>query len=292
MNKAELQKKIESLSDSDEVVFRTKAEDTDFMSNFQKSVIEKEIPARIEEVHSRYDEDLYTLTGKRKPATMKTYNFMKEVVSELKSKAEQAVELQGKIAELQEQVKNGAHDEATKKELQSVKDAYKKLQEDTKNQLTEKEKAFQNFRVGADIDRAIAGFKIKDTIPEAVKNTFLETKRAELLRSAKIEEDGKIVFLDANGLVMKNEATMNPKTINEILKDILLPIVDEGIHQPGGGVDPNKAASGTPAPYIPGANIKIDDLSDDVQKKTGYKRGSPEYQKAFNEGYKILIARK
>ena len=292
MNKSELLKYSESLSDSDDVIVRKKAEETDYLNNFKKQAIDQQMPDILKSIHDQYDEDLFKITGQKRTGTgVHTYDFMKQIYSDLKSKADKGTELEGQIKTLQDQIKAGAHDQGLLNELEDVKKRYGKLQSDTKLQLAEKEKAFQDFRVGAEIDKAIAGFKIKDTIPDAVKTTYLETKRAELLKSAKIE-DGKLVFIDSNGIVMKNITTMNPMTINEILKDTLLPIIDEGIINPGAGADPNKAASKTSAAYFPANGLKLDDLSEDVQAKTGYKRGTPEYQKAFNEGYKILAARK
>lgn len=291
MNKAEVQTKIASLADNDDVVFRTKAEDTEFINNYFKTTLDE------------FDNAFFEITGvKRSTPGLKSIDFARNTLKDLKAKADLAPTLaesertlKSEISELQKQIREGAHDKGilkeldnAKKELEDVKTRHQKLQ----NNLTEKEQAFQNFRVSAEIEKAMAAFKIKETIPDAVKTTYLETKKAELLKSAEFDENGKLVFKDANGVVMKNDTTMAPKTINEILKDILTPIVDEGIHLPGPGADKNKPASNTGASYIPGASDKIENLSEDVQRNTGFKRGTPEYMKAFKEGNDILKARK
>ena len=251
MNKADVQTKIASLADNDEVIFRTKAEDTDFINNYFKGTLDE------------FDNAFFEITGiKRSTPGLKSIDFAKNVLKDLKSKADLAptlaeseTRLKGEIADLQKQIRDGAHDkgilkelENAKKELEDVKGRHTKLQ----NSLTEKEVAFQNFRVSAEIEKAMAAFKIKDTIPDAVRTTYLETKKAELLKSADFDESGKLVFKDANGVVMKNDTTMAPKTINEILKEVLIPVIDEGVHNNGPGADPNKAASKTTASYIPG----------------------------------------
>ena len=287
MIKKDLVEKLGSLGDADEVVFRTKAEDEQFMNNYKVQVIEKEIPSRIAEVHQQYDEDLFALTGKRKQSTQKTYNFLKEVVGEFKTKAERAAELEVQITTLQEQIKSGAHDAGLKKELEDVKKEYKNLQTKHTTEIAEKETAFKKFRIGADIDRELSKFKLID-MDESVRNVYLEKIKSDLVNNAEFDGE-KLVFKGEDGTILKNIQTMNPKTINELLAERLIPIIDPGRRLPGAGGERLNAAAGA-SQYIPSAGLKVDDLSEDILKQTGWKRGSKEFDAAFKEWFPKLAA--
>jgi hypothetical protein len=66
-------------------VVRSKADEESYLNTYKSQVIEQEIPTRIKEVHDKYDEDLFTLTGERKAPTEKTYDFLKRKISEIKA---------------------------------------------------------------------------------------------------------------------------------------------------------------------------------------------------------------
>lgn len=64
---------------------RNKDQETSFLDNYKNQLIEQEMPARVKEVHDRYDEDLFNLTGERKQPNEKTYDFLKRKINEIKS---------------------------------------------------------------------------------------------------------------------------------------------------------------------------------------------------------------
>lgn len=88
-------------------IVRTQAEEQSYLNTYKTQVIADEIPGKIKEVHDKYDEDLFSLTGKRKNHSEKTYDFVKRVFNELKTSKiedpvlkEQLTTLQTQLSEL------------------------------------------------------------------------------------------------------------------------------------------------------------------------------------------------
>ena len=65
MKKDEVLKFIEEKGDADFII-RTGDEDKTFLENYGKKIEEEVIPSKISELHNRYDEDVFTVTGMKK----------------------------------------------------------------------------------------------------------------------------------------------------------------------------------------------------------------------------------
>jgi hypothetical protein len=93
------------------ISLRTKDEETEFLSNYEKTVIpdkvNAEIGQKVKAVHDQYDEDLFKLTGKRKAGNQKTYDFLKEQIEEIKKaqkKGDHDPVMDDKLKELQSEL--------------------------------------------------------------------------------------------------------------------------------------------------------------------------------------------
>ena len=76
MKRDEVLKTIESKGDIDYVV-RTAEEEKTFLENYGKKIEEEVIPSKISDLHNRYDEDVFSVTGLKK-------NQLKRVMTSLR----------------------------------------------------------------------------------------------------------------------------------------------------------------------------------------------------------------
>jgi hypothetical protein len=227
--------------------------------NDENTVIAK----KVAEIHKAYDDDIKEVTGKEKPTTMKTYDFLKKTLKESQDAAIKAKDLAANVetlktekASLEKQIKEGSNDVALKSRVaeleQSIKDSKSqvtKLQNDivtTKESYEAKLKSEQESNTAIRLSVALAEVRndvtLKD-IPEAAKEALLENIEKDLLSKGKIEfrEDKSIVFRDENDNIITNPNNLqNPYTAKEMYLDALKKseLVDEGREGKGGGAKP------------------------------------------------------
>jgi hypothetical protein len=98
-------------------VVRSQADETSYLETYKNTVIEKEIPTRIKEVHDRYDQDIFDLTGEKKQPNEKTYDFLKRKITEIKNSKVDDPTLRGQLEKLQKDLldKDNVHKEAISK---------------------------------------------------------------------------------------------------------------------------------------------------------------------------------
>jgi hypothetical protein len=217
------EKAIELLTNHDgsEFVVRTKEEDETLQKNILENGVSAKIGDRISEIHSQYDNDIFTITGQKKEPHEKTYEFNKKVLTQLTQEKERLTELKAKFAELEKT--KGKGDDNLAKELDQVKTQALKAQEDYEKQIKELQSASTSQQKGYAIDGAIAGMKFNDNIPESVRKSYIEKVRESLITKSEIKE-GKLVFMDESGKpVMGKDFELKPVTemVAENLADIL-----------------------------------------------------------------------
>jgi hypothetical protein len=224
MKKDEVLKYVETKGDESFIV-RTEAEEKTFLENYGKKIEEEVIPGKISELHTRYDDDIFSVTGMKKNPTEKTYEFTKRVLAEFKTKAEKTSVLEKEIADLKKQIADGTGDKKTLADLEAVQRAYKEL-EDTKTKEVENVKTeFEKYRVQSDIIAATTGLQFKKQIPEAAVKSLMNQVIGDLTSIAS-RQDGKLVFMK-DGVPMRNpHNALNPYTADELLKERLKDVLD------------------------------------------------------------------
>jgi hypothetical protein len=284
MKKEEILKKLESGQGDTDYVFRTQAEDKTFLENHKQSVIDAELPQKVNEIHTRYDDDLFELFGVRKKGDQKTYNFLKEQFGALKTKASKVETLETEIAELRKGNPTDAKRLAEIAELQNTITTLKKAHE---TELSEFASKMQRTNIISDIKNARGGLKIKKDIPESVIEVYLNTIADELAKNAE-HRDGKIVFLDPEKKTpLRNPSTMVPYTTAELVAEKMKDLIDVGIHQKGPGIE-----SGKPPVekkdgkfqinfQLPADITSREKLGPYLIKEHGLKSTSPEYREAY-----------
>ena len=202
------------------------------------------INTKIGELHGRYDEDVKAVTGIEKNQGEKSYDYVKRVLADLKTKSAGAPDLQSyenEIATLKSQIANGKGDEAIRQQLKDAQAELATLKtqyEVDKQNWGNKEKEYADKITGIEIDsnfeKATAGLKFRAGYPESVQRTLLSSAKSAILGAYKpdwVEADGQriMVFRDKNGEILRNKSnSLNPYTADELISEQLKEVLDNG----------------------------------------------------------------
>jgi hypothetical protein len=283
--KEEAIKKIQE-SDSDEWVIRTAQEDEDFKGNLIANEVESKIKTRIAEVYNTIDADVEQVLGEKKPNGVKTYDYIKEVLSGLKSKAGRIEELEAQIAS---KSKPSEELERLKGELKSVRELYNTEKGQWETERGDLLSKHNQTLVRGQIESALAGFKLKKDVPESVLNAFKEVELNRLVGMAQLTENG-VIFKDGEKTIL-NPTTAAPKSPQEILAERFKDVIDVSVPKAGTGT---KATFKRDGGKITGVEMILPDSvqsRDDLGKylmEQGLARGSAEYTAAYAEHSKDL----
>lgn len=295
MKKDEVLKYVETKGDESFIV-RTEAEEKTFLENYGKKIEEEVIPSKISDLHTRYDDDIFAVTGMRKNATEKTYDFTKRVLAEYKTKAEKTSVLEKEITDLKKQIADGTGDKKTLADLEAVQRAYKELEDTKTKEVTELKTQFEMYKDESEIVSASSGLMFKKNIPETAIKSLVKQIIGDLSSIAS-RQDGKLIFMK-DGVPMRNpHNALNPYTADELLKERLKDVLDTGRRAEGGpGIDNEITKE-----YENGKIKKIVMLIPDTVKTKNdlgkylvsqkLLRGSQEYDAAYAEYSKDLPMR-
>jgi hypothetical protein len=209
-----------------------------YLDNYANLHFEKNVGTKVGELYGNIDKDLDSL-GFKKPDGVKTYEFLKSTVADLKQKADSSnpellSQLEKEKAELLSKIENNT-------EAQHFKDLYESTKSTYAEQLAEKEQLINDFNnkqrlftIEGELNKTLAKLPLNDALPEDVKKTYIDTVYSSLLQEAKILEDGSIAFY-SNGELMTNKKTMSKATAEEILNDKLKSIIAAKNDVSGGG---------------------------------------------------------
>lgn len=251
---------IEMLNQSESLKGLTDAQKlaiTTLSSNDEATVIGTKIGA----LHGQYDADILSISGISKADGEKTYDYLKRVLGDYKTKLDGTKTLSAqleaqkkKVTELESKLAAGGSDEAVKQQLKDARHQVTQLQ----TQLTTKteeldrakkdyEKKEKDLQVGFAFTNATAGIKFKADVSEPVKKILLAAAKDEILAKGTPDfiDDGnggkKLVLRDAAGNTLNNpKNNLNPYTIEELVMETSLKdVIDIGRQQPGGGTEPN-----------------------------------------------------
>lgn len=277
MNKEEAKAKIEQ-GDGDFHVY-TQDEHKAFLDNLKESdIFQKSINTRMGEFLGEIDDTLYGITGKKRDQGIKTSDFVRQEFDDMATRLN---ELESRNTELKKAIDDKAGNDETLKLLKSENDALLKKHQtkmdEWKSKYENLESQGQKMRILNEFDQSLTGLKFKSIIPEDTRQTVIEAVKSDLSKSATYV-DGKLVFMDADGNVMRDETTMIPLTAKDLMAAKLKSIIDEGQKQTGVDIgdegDPDKGIS------IPDTVKTNVDLGEHLLK-LGYKRNSDEYMKLY-----------
>ena len=259
------------------------------------------INTKIGELHGRYDEDIKTVSGIEKQQGEKSYDYVKRVLGDFKTKVGGAAEFQTKItgyeteiSGLKKQIAEGKGDEVIRQQLKDAQGKMDQLQTqyDTDKQAWTKEKEgfstqITQIQVDTQFEKAIRGLKFKAGYPETVQKTLLKSTKDSILSQYKadwVEADGQktMVFRDSKGDIVRNKSNgLNPYTAQELINESLREVLDAGQKKPGTGTgDPGKGDVDTISTIdIAGAKTQVeaDEIIVKYLMQTGETRGSASF---------------
>lgn len=230
---------------------------TTLSSNDEATVIGTKIGA----LHGQYDADILSISGISKADGEKTYDYLKRVLGDYKTKLDGTKTLYAqleaqkkKVTELEAKLAAGGSDEAVKQQLKDARHQVTQLQtqltaktEELDNAKKDYEKKEKDLQVGFAFTNATAGIKFKADVSEPVRKILLAAAKDEILAKGTPDfvDDGnggkKLVLRDAAGNTLNNpKNNLNPYTIEELVMETSLKdVIDTGRRQPGGGTEPN-----------------------------------------------------
>lgn len=251
---------IEMLNQSESLKGLTDAQKlaiTTLSSNDEATVIGTKIGA----LHGQYDADILSISGISKADGEKTYDYLKRVLGDYKTKLDGTKTLSAqleaqkkKVTELEAKLAAGGSDEAVKQQLKDARHQVTQLQtqltaktEELDNAKKDYEKKEKDLQVGFAFTNATAGIKFKADVSEPVRKILLAAAKDEILAKGTPDfvDDGnggkKLVLRDAAGNTLNNpKNNLNPYTIEELVMETSLKdVIDTGRQQPGGGTEPN-----------------------------------------------------
>ncbi len=251
---------IEMLNQSESLKGLTDAQKlaiTTLSSNDEATVIGTKIGA----LHGQYDADILNISGISKADGEKTYDYLKRVLGDYKTKLDGTKTLSAqleaqkkKVTELEAKLAAGGSDEAVKQQLKDARHQVTQLQTQLTAKTGELDKAKKDYeqkekdlQVGFAFTNATAGIKFKADVSEPVKKILLAAAKDEILAKGTPDfiDDGnggkKLVLRDAAGNTLNNpKNNLNPYTIEELVMETSLKdVIDTGKQQPGGGTGPD-----------------------------------------------------
>lgn len=224
------------------------------------------IGTKIGALHGQYDTDIFNITGIKKKDGEKSYDFMKRVLSEYKTKGESVKNIQkeldnakAQVADLQSKLEKNAGNETLAQQLKDAKAQVTQLQAQLQTKetefntkKTEFETALKNTHVDYAFQAATTGLKFKTGITEPIQKTLLNAAKAEILAKGTPDfiDDGqggkKLVIRGADGNIINNpKNNLNPYTLQELVMETSLKdVIDTSRQQKGGGTIPPAGGGG------------------------------------------------
>lgn len=236
----EYQEIVKTVLAKQEFVIQDKTTHTTFLENYKKDIIEKEIPARIKEVHDRYDKDANeSFSDIKRLESEKSYDFIKRAA---KIRADE-------LAQLREDLKNGDKSGVLKKRIED-------LEIETKNALKLKDDEINHLK--GETSTASKRIAVSNAYAE-VRSSFLKSLPPMFDRTAKtilgeyetmaIIKDGVAYVGNPDGTIKKDKSYNEIKII-DALKEEFKEVIDtkKGTGGAGSGagtggktdVDPSK----------------------------------------------------
>lgn len=257
------------------------------------------IGARIGQLHGQYDQDILGVTGVAKKQGEKSYDYVKRVLNEYKTKVEATTTIETELAtlktekaDLETKLKTNAGDTHLKQQLTDTEKRLSDLQllfdTEKTNLSAEKarmEKELFDYKLDNELSDALSQMKFKASLPETVKQILIDNAKLKLSTEFKpefttVNNKQVLVFRDAEGNIMTNKANaLNPFTAAELLTSHLKDAIDTTEAKPGVGTKPTTATGNTGGIDLSSARsqVEADEAIEQHLLQSGYTRTSEEF---------------
>lgn len=219
----------------------TTEEGKELLTNYAKTQTDKAIGDKTSEIYNGIDKDINDVLGVQKPSDKKTYEFVKELISELK-------DLRAKKGEggTGDDTKEGVRITELESQLKAIKDQnwegkYNTLIVETSgkiegftNKIKELEMGNTSSLVNIELATGLSTLKFNPNIPQEAIDALTVVVKNKVIKTAKVV-DGKVVYFKEDGTPYLNEL-YKPITAEEIFKTELKTIIS-GSNVAGGGAE-------------------------------------------------------
>src|SRR5574344_439534 len=261
-------------------------------TNNEEAIKTKAVNDTTGQIHQQYDNDLKEL-GYAKPDGKKSYEHVKETISNLKNLADKSSSLTTELERMKEEVKKGGSEEMKRllaerdTQLKDIADnlsAERKAHDDAKKDF---EQQLLNIKIQSSLSNALNAIKIKDGTPESIAN-LAKNAAVNALMEKNIEFDtyGNIIFKDDKGEILRNNKNgAKPYTAAELLveNDALKDIIDNKKLN-GTGLKPTPTPNNSPLDISDCKNqIEADEKIEQHLLSIGITRFSEVYQTKFTK---------
>ena len=287
-------------------------------ANDEQTAISEAIAAKTREMWDQLDADIKEVFGKDKPREIKSWELLKQTLTEAKEQAGHTGELQQQLEslkaekqELEQQVMSGDKSGALKtqmekleqqirdrdNQLEALRSQVEEKENEYKTQLEQERDKLERFEFEKHIDSALSGVKFRDEIPENIRESYIRQAKEEVLSKYDrdwIEQDGKRipVFRDEKGNIVTNPKNLQePYKPQELfmqqIKDVL---ADDG--KGGTGTKPG-AGGGSNGRSVavngrPRTKSEATTMIRDALMQQGIAADSQEYHERMQEAYKEM----
>ncbi|WP_440881416.1 hypothetical protein [Tenacibaculum sp. C7A-26P2] len=219
---------------------QTTDEGKELLTNHANAHFEQEIKPRIAKVYSDLDNDILGSLGESRPNDVKTYEFIKQKMSELKKlKESKGGDKEGKIKELEKQIETlkaeGGQNEYWKKTHNEAVSKWDTERSEFENQINTLKTEQLQSQVSGFLNSGLTGLEF--SIPQEAVDAMKQLHSNSVIKNAKIV-DGKVVLHNEDGNPMLN-SQYKPMTAKEYWETKLASVIKKP-EQGGGGAPAEK----------------------------------------------------
>jgi hypothetical protein len=283
--------------------------------NDERSVVERAVKDNTAEHWNRLDQDIKEVFGQEKDRTVKSWEMLKQVLTEAKNSAAGSQELKDQVTSLTEErdrlkadLEKGGGDQVVadlrkqlndkESELKKVRDQLGEVENDYQKKLTEKDDALDRFKFEQEIYGGLNGIEYNENIPKTIREREVRFVVEDVMNKYKRDwiNDGENkvpVFRDQDGNIVTDPKNLNkPMSPFELVKKNLTDLIkvdggNGGKGQGGGGTEP-PAGGGQSSIVLdrqPKTQREATELIHEALMRAGIAADSPEYSKKMREEY-------
>lgn len=191
------------------------------------------IGAEVKKIYDQFDNDALAIIGEKPEEkdgkTVKTYDFIKQKLEELKTLRGQKESLtkDAEVARLTAEIETLKADDKGghwKTIYETSKSEQEEIINGLREQITGFEKGNIESRILRDLDSGFSKLKLNPNIPETAIKAVFEAEKQRVLKSAKIDGE-KIIYLDAeNKPILSENQTIatGGDIVSKLLKDFIV----------------------------------------------------------------------
>lgn len=260
------------------------------------------IGAKTGEIYGNIDKDIKEVTGTEKPEKVKTYDWLKNVLGDVKKTTELKSQVETLTTEKQnletKLAKGGNFDTELKQqldakitELEALQGQYTTDTDNLQKKVETMEKNNTKMLIDFETREAEKGLTFIDALPESTRPVLINSAKSKILSEFDTEfidngDGGKKLVFKKDGVVQNNpENKLNPYTMTELFQKELKDSLKVGGNKKGAGSNGGDGGGDGDVYDLSTAKTQLeaDDMLETHLMKSGLTKGSKEFQTKFRE---------